>query len=73
MDSLRHKLDTDSGIVDDPNGWDAWKDDPFELIRHLRRLAYVGVRSTAIIANLPPSLDGPMGPDSPEGRKPSEK
>jgi len=66
VDSLRRKEDKDSGIVDDPNGWEAWKDDPFELIRHLRRLAYVGVRSSEIIAALPPSLDGPIGPDGVE-------
>lgn len=56
VDSLRVKRDKKSGIVDDVNGWRAWKDDPFELIRHLRRLAYVGIRSAAIIAALPPSL-----------------
>ena len=56
VDSLRRKVDKNSGIVDDPNGWRAWKDDPFELIRHLRRLAYIGIRSTEIIASLPPTL-----------------
>lgn len=58
IDSLRHKLDKPSGITDDPNGWHAWADDPFELIRHLRRLVYVSVRSARIIAGLPPSLEG---------------
>ena len=57
IDSLRHKLDKPSGITDDPNGWHAWADDPFELIRHLRRLVYVSVRSARIIAGLPPSLE----------------
>ena len=56
VDSLQVKRDTKSGIVDDVNGWRAWQDEPFELIRHLRRLAYVGMRSTEIIAALPPSL-----------------
>lgn len=63
VESLRHKKDTDSSITDDPNGWDAWVDEPFELIRHLRRLAWLGVRSTEIIENLPPSLDGPQVAD----------
>ena len=58
IDSLRHKHDKSSGITDDPNGWWRWEDDPFELIRHLRRLVYVSVRSAEIIADLPPSLEG---------------
>lgn len=56
VDSLRIKRDNKSGIVDDVNGWRAWQDDPYELIRHLRRLAYIGIRSAEIIAELPPSL-----------------
>ena len=54
--SLRHKRNKASGITDDPNGWHVWEDNPFELIRHLRRLVYVSVRSAEIIAALPPSL-----------------
>ena len=59
VDSLRLKESKQSGIIDDPNGWHVWADDTkaFELIRHLRRLAYVGIRSSEIIAALPPSLD----------------
>ena len=60
--SLRHKRNKASGITDDPNGWHVWEDNPFELIRHLRRLVYVSVRSAEIIAALPPSL-----PDKDEG------
>ncbi len=56
VDQLKVKTDKASGIVDDPNRWHRWADDPFELIRHLRRLTYVGVTSTAIIAGLPLSL-----------------
>lgn len=56
VDSLRRKIDKNSGIIDDPNEWRAWKDDPFELVRHLRRLAHIGIRSAAIIDSLPPSL-----------------
>ncbi len=56
VDGLAVKTDRESGAVDDPNGWHRWADHPFELIRHLRRLAYVGARSAEIIAGLPPSL-----------------
>lgn len=66
--SLRWKEDKPSGIVDDPNGWVAWADEPFELIRHLRRLVYLSVRSAEIIAVLPSSLDGPVGPGRPVSR-----
>jgi len=57
IDSLRYKHDKPSGIIDDPNGWWRWENDPYELIRHLRRLVYVSVRSAEIIAGLPPSLE----------------
>ncbi|WP_419841190.1 type ISP restriction/modification enzyme [Candidatus Poriferisodalis sp.] len=57
IDSLRHKHDKKSGITDDPNHWEAWADEPFNLIRHLRRLVMVSVESARIIAALPPSLD----------------
>ena len=65
IDSLRLKNDTDSGITDDPNGWRAWADDPFELIRHLRRLVHVSVMTARTIAALPPSLppEGDPGPE----------
>lgn len=56
IDSLRHKHDKASGITDDPNGWEAWADDPFELIRHLRRLVAVAVRTAEIVDGLPLSL-----------------
>ena len=52
IDSLRVKHDTASGIVDDPNGWHPWTDEPFNLIRHLRRLVTVSVESTRIVAGL---------------------
>lgn len=57
VDSLRHKEDTRSGITDDPNTCEQWADNPFELIRHLRRLVFVSVRSAEIIAGLPASLN----------------
>ena len=56
IDSLRVKHDKASGIVDDPNGWHGWADEPFNLIRHLRRLVRVSVESARIIASLPPAL-----------------
>ena len=56
VDQLKFKHDAKSGITDDPNGWHAWADDPFELIRHLRRLAHVGVETHRIVSALPPSL-----------------
>ena len=56
IESLRPKHDKASGIVDDPNGWHAWSDEPFNLIRHLRRLVTVSVETARIVAALPPSL-----------------
>ncbi|MCY4067917.1 MAG: hypothetical protein OXE79_02250 [Acidimicrobiaceae bacterium] len=56
MESLRVKHDKASGIVDDPNGWHDWADEPFNLIRHLRRLIHIGVETARIVAELPPSL-----------------
>ncbi len=64
MDSLRWKTDKASGIVDDPNGWHAWADEPFNLIRHLRRLVYVSVHTAQIVADLPPSLPDPPPADN---------
>lgn len=57
IDSLRLKLDKKSGITDDPNRWHLWADEPFELVRHLRRLAHLSMRSAEIIYSLPPSLN----------------
>ena len=59
IDSLRVKHDKASGIVDDPNGWHVWSDEPFNLIRHLRRLVRVSVETSRIVASLPPSLSEP--------------
>lgn len=44
-------------IADDVNGWSDWADDPFELIRHLKRLVWLSVRTAEIVAGLPPALD----------------
>lgn len=56
IDSLRFKLDRPSGITDDPNEWEAWAEEPYNLIRHLRRLVYISVESARIINQLPQSL-----------------
>ncbi len=56
IDSLRYKHDKKSDITDNPNGWRAWAEEPFNLIRHLRRLVRVAVETTAIVNALPPSL-----------------
>lgn len=59
IDSLRHKTDKASGIADDPNTWRQWASEPFNLIRHLRRLVRVSVETARIVASLPPSLQEP--------------
>ena len=61
IDSLRRKEDRKSGIVDDPNRWHVWADRPFSLIRHLRRLIHLSVRSATIIDSLPASLPRETG------------
>ena len=58
---LEIKTDKPSGITLDPNGWDDWAEEPFNLIRYLRRLIQLSVASATIIKNLPSSLDGPVG------------
>ena len=64
IDSLRLKVDKDSHITDDPNRWHAWADDPFNLIRHLRRLVTVSVETARIVASLPPALPPPLPTDT---------
>ncbi len=54
--SLKRKHDKPADIVDDPNGWHVWADEPFNLVRHLRRLIRVSVETTRIVKALPPSL-----------------
>ena len=69
IDSLRRKKDSGSGVVDDPNGWRAWADEPFNLIRHLRRLVLVSVETARIIANLPPALTALTATDTDTGEQ----
>ena len=47
----------ETNVVDDPNSWHRWSDDSFELIRHLRRLIHISLKSREIINGLPPALD----------------
>ncbi|MDE0267991.1 MAG: hypothetical protein OXI96_03000 [Acidimicrobiaceae bacterium] len=54
--SIQVKQNKSSGIVEDPNGWHVWAGESYNLIRHLRRLAFIGVKSAELIAGLPPSL-----------------
>ena len=69
IDSLRVKHDTASGIVDDPNGWHEWADEPFNLIRHLRRLVRVSVETARIVAGLPPALTASSTTDTDAGEQ----
>lgn len=61
IDGLRHKRDKRSGVTSDPNEWDGWAEEPYNLIRHLRRLVYVSVESARIIDGLPASLEPECG------------
>ena len=53
---LKVATDKESGIVKDANRWQAWADDPHNLILHLQRLVRVSVETTRIVNNLPPAL-----------------
>ena len=50
IDRYKITQDTDSGIVNDPNGWFA---DPRDLVTAIERIVYVSVESTRIIEGLP--------------------
>ena len=53
IDRYKIKKDTDSGILNDPNGW---FENPRDLITAIERIIYVSVESTKIIENLPSKL-----------------
>ena len=53
---LKVAADSKSGIVNDGNRWQAWADDPHELILHLQRLVRISVETTRIVNELPQSL-----------------
>ena len=50
VDRYKIKTDTDSGIVNDPNGWFA---DPRDIVGAIRRIVYVSVESARIVDGLP--------------------
>ena len=45
IDRLKIATDKKSGIKNDANQWDAWVDDPYQLILHLQRLVWVSVET----------------------------
>ena len=53
IDRYKITKDTDSGIVNDPNGWFA---DPRDLVPAIERIVYVSVESAQIIERLPSLL-----------------
>ena len=53
IDRYKIKTDSDSGIVNDPNGWFA---DPRGLVAAIKRIVYVSVESARIIDNLPDEI-----------------
>ena len=53
IDRYKIRRDTNSGIVNDPNGWFA---DPRDLVTAIERIVHVSVESTRIIEGLPPQL-----------------
>ena len=53
IDRYKIKKDTDSGILNDPNGW---FENPRDLITAIERIVYVSVESTKIIKGLPSQL-----------------
>ena len=55
------ELTHDEEWGEDPNRDPRWSDDPYQLITHLRRLTYAGVRTTEITEGLPPSLKTTCG------------
>ena len=57
-DRLKITTHKESGITNDANQWDAWADDPYQLVLHLQRLVRVSVETTRIVNGLPPSLSG---------------
>ena len=53
IDRYKIKRDTDSGILNDPNGW---FENPRDLVTAIERIVYVSVESTRIIEGLPAEL-----------------
>ncbi len=55
IDRYKIKTDSDSGIVNDPNGWFP---DPRDLVTAIKRIVYVSVESARIIDGLPDEITG---------------
>ncbi len=53
IDRYKIKKDTNSGILNDPNGW---FENPRDLITAIERIVHISVESTKIIENLPSKL-----------------
>ena len=53
IDRYQIKQDSESGILNDPNGWFA---NPRDLVKAIERIVYVSVESTRIIEGLPTQL-----------------
>ena len=53
IDRYQIKQDSESGILNDPNGWFA---NPRDLVKAIERIVYVSVESTRIIEGLPSQL-----------------
>ena len=53
IDRYKIKKDTDSGILNDPNGW---FENPRDLITAIARIVHISVESTKIIEGLPSKL-----------------
>ena len=56
IDRLAVKIDKASGIVNDPNRWYIWADEPYNLILHLLRLVRVSIETARIVNGLPLAL-----------------
>ena len=55
IDRYRVTKDTNSGIVNDPNGW---FEDPLDLVRAFKRIVHLSVETVQIVAGLPELFAG---------------
>ena len=61
IDRYRVKQDSQSGIVNDPNGW---FEDPRDLITAIRRIVHVSITTHRIVEGLPEPFDNEGGVNS---------
>ena len=61
IDRYRVKQDSQSGIVNDPNGW---FEDPRALITAIRRIVHVSITTLRIVEGLPEPFDNEGGVNS---------